>query len=211
MNSPTATASRPPGKRPLPAGPSPGRRAAAATCAHPKPPSRGAPEGSVDRLASRAIGRGPATRGRQAARTRMPPKCIAKNLSSRIGSPPSLPARRRPVESMSPVQGVASAVALAGPARVGGDGCGRLACGDRAGAFCARPDAPFRAPLRWQKGASDAPLAGRHPWRTGRNGLNLRGNSRLTGVIAGPVLAADDRSGLGRRRTALAGRRDESP
>ena len=24
---------------------------------------------------------------------------------------------------------------------------------------------PFRAPLRWQKGASDAPLAGPHPWR----------------------------------------------
>ena len=39
MNSPPPTPARPPGKRPLPAGLSPGRRAAAATCAHPKPPS----------------------------------------------------------------------------------------------------------------------------------------------------------------------------
>ena len=45
-----------------PDGTSPGRRAAAAGSAHLKPPSRGAPEGSVGQLASWTIGRGAATR-----------------------------------------------------------------------------------------------------------------------------------------------------
>jgi hypothetical protein len=50
-----------------PNGTSPGRRAAAAGFAHLKPPSRGAPEGSVGQLASWTIGRGGARQLRSSA------------------------------------------------------------------------------------------------------------------------------------------------
>ena len=73
-----------PGKRPLPAGPSPERRAASKTTAHPKPPSRGALAGSVGRLASRTIGRGPgpAAAALRRGRARMPPNQLADPLKS---------------------------------------------------------------------------------------------------------------------------------